>query len=130
MSADAVADFVARAARLDTEPPRPGEPTANPRGDHDLDGPEVVPEGPHRRAAVLVPVVPRPAGLGVIFTVRSAHLRDHSGQIAFPGGKIDPGDASPPPPPCARPRRRSASKRARSGRSATSTPTSRPRASW
>lgn len=96
MTSDAVTDLVARAVRfLDTEPPGPGERTANPRGDHDLDGPDVVPEGPHRRAAVLVPVVPRPGGLRVIFTVRSAHLRDHSGQIAFPGGKIDPGDATP-----------------------------------
>ena len=93
---DAVADLVARAARyLDATPPGPGDPTANPRGDHDLDGSDVVPDGPHRRAAVLVPVVPRADGPGVVFTVRAAHLRDHSGQIAFPGGKIDPTDATP-----------------------------------
>ncbi|MGU3362193.1 CoA pyrophosphatase [Methylobacterium sp. M6A4_1b] len=95
---DALADLVARAgARLSAEPPGDGAPTANPRGDHDLDGANaaVVPERPHRRAAVLVPVLPRADGPSVLFTVRAAHLRDHSGQIAFPGGKIDPDDPSP-----------------------------------
>jgi 8-oxo-dGTP pyrophosphatase MutT (NUDIX family) len=31
----------------------------------------------------------------VLLTQRSAHLNDHAGQIAFPGGKIDPTDATP-----------------------------------
>ena len=48
-----------------------------------------------REAAVLVPVVDRLAGATVILTTRSSALRRHSGQIAFPGGVIDPGDASP-----------------------------------
>ena len=94
----ALADLVARAAEyLSLEPPGDGAPTANPRGDHDLDGADtaVVPERPHRRAAVLVPVLPRDGGPQVLFTVRAAHLRDHSGQIAFPGGKIDAVDSSP-----------------------------------
>lgn len=47
-----------------------------------------------REAAVLVPVVDRPEGAGVILTRRSAKLKKHSGQIAFPGGSVDPGDAS------------------------------------
>ncbi|HUP67317.1 MAG TPA: CoA pyrophosphatase [Sphingomicrobium sp.] len=42
-------------------------------------------------AAVLVAVTDRPAP-GVIFTVRREHLRTHAGQIAFPGGRIDPGE--------------------------------------
>ncbi len=94
----ALADLVARAAEyLSLEPPGDGAPTANPRGDHDLAGADtaVVPERPHRRAAVLVPVLPRDGGPQVLFTVRAAHLRDHSGQIAFPGGKIDAVDSSP-----------------------------------
>ncbi len=49
----------------------------------------------HRPAAVLVPVVARREAATVLLTQRAAHLRDHSGQIAFPGGKIDADDASP-----------------------------------
>ncbi len=45
-----------------------------------------------RPAAVLIPVVARPEGATVLFTRRAASLRQHSGQIAFPGGKIDPDD--------------------------------------
>ena len=47
-----------------------------------------------REAAVLVPVVDRPEGASVILTQRSAQLKNHSGQIAFPGGSVDPGDES------------------------------------
>lgn len=46
-------------------------------------------------AAVLVPVVDRAEGATVILTERSSGLRQHSGQIAFPGGRIDPTDNSP-----------------------------------
>jgi 8-oxo-dGTP pyrophosphatase MutT (NUDIX family) len=45
-------------------------------------------------AAVLVPIVDRPEP-GVILTRRSDALRRHAGQIAFPGGRIDPGDDGP-----------------------------------
>lgn len=48
-----------------------------------------------RPAAVLVPAVARPHGVSLILTERTAHLRAHSGQVAFPGGKIDASDASP-----------------------------------
>jgi 8-oxo-dGTP pyrophosphatase MutT (NUDIX family) len=51
-------------------------------------------EKPIRPAAVLIPVVDHPKPT-VILTQRSAHLNDHAGQISFPGGKIDPTDASP-----------------------------------
>ncbi len=61
-------------------------------GDHLLVAdPLPLPEA--RPAAVLVPIVPRGPSLQVILTLRSAHLPNHAGQIAFPGGKIDPGDA-------------------------------------
>ena len=48
-----------------------------------------------RPAAVLVPVWLRPGGPRLILTTRSSHLKHHAGQVAFPGGKIDAGDASP-----------------------------------
>ena len=44
-------------------------------------------------AAVLVPLVDRPQGLSVLLTERADHLSTHSGQVAFPGGKVDPADA-------------------------------------
>lgn len=43
-------------------------------------------------AAVLVPVTDR-AEPGVVLTQRTETLRNHAGQIAFPGGRADPGDA-------------------------------------
>lgn len=46
-----------------------------------------------RPAAVLVPVVKREGELTVLFTRRTAHLHDHAGQISFPGGRAEPGDA-------------------------------------
>ncbi|EKF17214.1 CoA pyrophosphatase [Nitratireductor pacificus] len=48
-----------------------------------------------RDAAVLIPVVDHADGASVILTQRAAALRNHSGQVAFPGGRIDPEDASP-----------------------------------
>jgi len=45
-----------------------------------------------RPAAVLIPVIRRGADLSVLLTVRSANLRSHSGQIAFPGGAKDASD--------------------------------------
>lgn len=47
-----------------------------------------------RDAAVLIPVVDHAAGASVILTQRTANLRSHSGQVAFPGGRIDPEDRS------------------------------------
>jgi 8-oxo-dGTP pyrophosphatase MutT (NUDIX family) len=46
-------------------------------------------------ASVLVPIVARSEALTVIFTQRAAHLKDHSGQVSFPGGRAAPGDATP-----------------------------------
>ena len=45
-------------------------------------------------AAVLVPIINRPDGLTILFTQRTAHLRDHAGQISFPGGRVDEADPS------------------------------------
>lgn len=58
--------------------------------------PDWMPEKPFERppvaAAVLIGLVQRPDGLAILYTERSPELRSHSGQVAFPGGKIDPTD--------------------------------------
>jgi 8-oxo-dGTP pyrophosphatase MutT (NUDIX family) len=46
-------------------------------------------------AAVLVPIVAHESALTVLLTRRATHLRNHSGQVSFPGGRISPEDASP-----------------------------------
>lgn len=46
-------------------------------------------------AAVLIPIVDHLDGLTVLFTQRAAHLRQHAGQISFPGGRLEPADAGP-----------------------------------
>ncbi len=61
--------------------------------------PEVVREPkfldrPPADAAVLVPLVLHDDGMSVLLTQRTAHLPTHAGQIAFPGGKVDPEDSS------------------------------------
>jgi 8-oxo-dGTP pyrophosphatase MutT (NUDIX family) len=48
-----------------------------------------------RDAAVLVPIVLHEGGAALILTRRSASLRKHTSQIAFPGGAIDPEDKGP-----------------------------------
>lgn len=44
-------------------------------------------------AAVLIPLVQRPAGMTVLLTRRTAHLTSHPGQISFPGGRAEDHDA-------------------------------------
>jgi 8-oxo-dGTP pyrophosphatase MutT (NUDIX family) len=46
-------------------------------------------------AAVLVPIIDHQSGLTVLLTQRSATLRNHAGQISFPGGRVDSSDAGP-----------------------------------
>lgn len=43
-------------------------------------------------AAVLVPIVDHSTGLTVLLTQRASHLKNHPGQISFPGGRIEPRD--------------------------------------
>jgi 8-oxo-dGTP pyrophosphatase MutT (NUDIX family) len=45
-------------------------------------------------AAVLIPIVAHRDGLTVLFTQRTTHLKSHSGQVSFPGGRAEPGDPS------------------------------------
>jgi 8-oxo-dGTP pyrophosphatase MutT (NUDIX family) len=52
----------------------------------------VVPPGPLVRAAVLVPIVDR-GEAHLVFAQRSERVGQHAGQISFPGGRVDPGDA-------------------------------------
>lgn len=84
------ADFRLRAAR-ETGPFRSDD-----HGDH-LWNPEIgdlIGAAPLRDAAVLVPVVDHPREATVLLTKRTESLRSHSGQVAFPGGRIDAVDAS------------------------------------
>jgi 8-oxo-dGTP pyrophosphatase MutT (NUDIX family) len=53
----------------------------------------VVPPGPLVRAAVLVPIVDRAGEANLVFAQRTHRVGHHAGQISFPGGRIDPGDA-------------------------------------
>ncbi len=48
---------------------------------------------PRRAAAVLVPLVRRDGALSILFTRRNEHLRQHAGQISFPGGGVEDIDA-------------------------------------
>jgi 8-oxo-dGTP pyrophosphatase MutT (NUDIX family) len=95
----AAENFFDRArARLTLEvPPALTDPLARgSRGDLDLNPSmwERAGVAATKPAAVLVPVIDRdePA---VLFTVRTEKLTSHAGQVAFPGGKIDPEDESP-----------------------------------
>jgi 8-oxo-dGTP pyrophosphatase MutT (NUDIX family) len=95
----ATAAFFDRArARLTLEvPPSLTDPLAKgARGDLDLDPSawERAQVTATKPAAVLVPVIDRSEPT-VLLTLRTAELASHAGQVAFPGGKIDPGDESP-----------------------------------
>jgi 8-oxo-dGTP pyrophosphatase MutT (NUDIX family) len=90
--------FYRARARLTLDvPPALTDPTAQgARGDLDVDPAMWQRAGvaATRPAAVLVPIIDR-AEPTVLLTVRTSDLSSHAGQVAFPGGKIDPGDATP-----------------------------------
>jgi len=95
----AIDNFFDRArARLTLEVPRSlMDPTAQgARGDLDLNPESWMRAGVKatKPAAVLVPVIDRSEPT-VLLTLRTAELASHAGQVAFPGGKIDPADESP-----------------------------------
>ena len=46
-------------------------------------------------AAVLVPIIDHPGGLTVLFTQRGKRLKDHPGQVSFPGGRMEEEDSGP-----------------------------------
>lgn len=64
------------------------------RSDYDLNPGAARPQSTLRPAAVLVPVIARETGAGVLLTRRADALASHSGQIAFPGGRLDPGETA------------------------------------
>ncbi len=99
MADPATAAFFDRArGRLKLEvPPALTDPAAKgARGDLDLDPAmwERARVAATKPAAVLIPIVDRDEPT-VLLTLRTAELASHAGQVAFPGGKIDPGDESP-----------------------------------
>jgi len=51
-------------------------------------------KGHYTAAAVLIPVIPGPTGLEILLTERAHHLRQHPGQISFPGGRQEATDIS------------------------------------
>ena len=77
VSPSSFADLKSRINRLDTVP----DPALN------------APNG--RNAAVIVPLVDVDGDAHLLITHRSQHLTHHAGQISFPGGRIEPDDASP-----------------------------------
>jgi 8-oxo-dGTP pyrophosphatase MutT (NUDIX family) len=80
--------------RLAAAPSDLAPPLATVAGDHVLNPGFVMGPGPYRDAAVLIPIVAREPDATMLLTLRTPHLSAHAGQIAFPGGKIDPGDES------------------------------------
>jgi 8-oxo-dGTP pyrophosphatase MutT (NUDIX family) len=51
--------------------------------------------GGFKPASVLVPIQERPDGHHLVLTLRAAGLNSHGGQVAFPGGRVDPVDLTP-----------------------------------
>lgn len=96
-AAFSAADFAARArARLSLDLPEGAFAHPLPTsGDHALNSDAPAPGKPPKPAAVLVAVVARAQGATLLLTQRHSGLRKHAGQIAFPGGRIDPDDADP-----------------------------------
>lgn len=82
-------DLIARISGRLLREPEAFDATAGMLPDWVPDTPPVRPPVP---AAVLIALVRRAEGLSILYTERSPDLRSHSGQIAFPGGKVDPTD--------------------------------------
>jgi 8-oxo-dGTP pyrophosphatase MutT (NUDIX family) len=70
--------------------PRPPPPAYAVYGDDGTEGREAA----STPAAVLIPLIAHADALSVLFTQRTAHLKNHSGQVSFPGGRAELGDAS------------------------------------
>lgn len=86
MSAD-LSTRLRRAVRALDDPPAP------PGWNH-AEIADVLGDAPRRPAAVLIALVQRAQSLHVLFTQRTEHLTQHAGQISFPGGGVEAGDAN------------------------------------
>lgn len=73
--------------------PLQAPPSAAPWNLAELDG--LLSDALPRPAAVLVGLIPRDTGASVLLTRRNDSLRHHGGQVSFPGGRVEPEDASP-----------------------------------
>jgi len=86
------APSLAAIRRVVAAPRRPVDPleriVANVEGGHLSPALRAMLDRPARAASVLLTLLERPGGLTVLFTERAAHLKDHAGQISFPGGRI------------------------------------------
>lgn len=80
---------LAERLRAALDAPHDAEPILLPGDYHDFD-----PQSAGHPAAVLIAVTDR-AEPGILLTQRTETLRRHPGQVAFPGGRIDPGDEGP-----------------------------------
>jgi 8-oxo-dGTP pyrophosphatase MutT (NUDIX family) len=67
--------------------------TPRARGDGPLDSAGARPIAAAVPAAVLIPLIEHDTGFTILFTQRTAELKSHAGQISFPGGRCEPGDA-------------------------------------
>ena len=76
-------------ARLQAALVAPGRPSS----DYDLNPSHPAPKVKTRAAGVLVPIWLAGPEPRLILTKRSSRLKHHPGQVAFPGGKVDPGDS-------------------------------------
>lgn len=88
--------FLARARELLLPAPLDPQEDMARFGDHDINGISAPPGffSAAKPAAVLFPVVARPEGLSLLLTERAGHLSTHAGQVAFPGGRIEPGESA------------------------------------
>lgn len=84
LSAAEISERLAIAEGLDDDLPYPEFPSLH----------EILPEEP-KPAAVLIPLIWVEPEWHILFTRRNANLPEHSGQVAFPGGRTDPQDHTP-----------------------------------
>jgi 8-oxo-dGTP pyrophosphatase MutT (NUDIX family) len=84
-------ESASRLASLEAAFRRAPQTALGPSSDYDLNAPVALPEDRDLRAAAVL-IALQPWDGQIVLTKRSSKLKHHPGQIAFPGGKADPGD--------------------------------------